>query len=184
MKNLYLIIGPSGSGKTTLEKNLRRAYNTKSVRSFTTRPPRRDGEEGHIFVTDKEFDNLGELAAFTEYNGYRYGVTKDILDTCDLYVIDPAGAFELATKYRDRKVCVIWLDIDRIRCAARMGMQGRAENDICDRIYYDEVAFSSYKLSSLVQIFGRNNVCILNANGSKDDVFMRAGMWINDKEAE
>ena len=103
MRNIYCIVGPSGSGKTTIAKRLELDYGLKSVASYTTRPPRYPDEEGHIFVNNEVFDGLEELCAFTEYNGYRYGVTPNMIDENDIYVIDPYGLRTLLDYYNGEK---------------------------------------------------------------------------------
>ena len=51
---LFLFVGKSASGKTTIANRLEEKYNHIQVQSYTTRPPRYEGEVGHIFVTDDE----------------------------------------------------------------------------------------------------------------------------------
>ena len=146
MKNLYLIIGPSGSGKTELAKRLTEDCSMNSVESYTTRPPRYPSEEGHIFITDEEFDQLGEMCAYTEYNGYRYGVTKDILDVSDVYVIDPAGAIYLANHYSGKPVRYIWLGTSPWVCYDRMIARGDNVAMAWTRLEYDKDAFGTTQL--------------------------------------
>lgn len=182
MKNLYLIIGPSGSGKTTLERNLAHCFDAKTVRSYTTRPPRRDGDTDHYYVTDAEFDALGELVAFTEYNGYRYGVTKDILDKSDFYVIDPAGALGLFERYKERPVFPIWIHVDPTRCAIRMAAQGRAEKDIIQRLDTDASAFDWNAFGNLAA--AGHPAYIIDGSERKDGMFLAAANFVSDMEKE
>ena len=86
MKNIYLIVAPSGAGKTTVTELLETNYGFKSIQSYTTRPPRYDGETGHIFVSDKDFDKLTDIVAFTEFAGNRYCATAQQVEEndCDL----------------------------------------------------------------------------------------------------
>ena len=74
-KPLFLFVGRSASGKTTIADMLAKEHGYKQVESYTTRKPRFDGERGHIFVSEEEFKNLGELAAYTYYNDNHYGTT-------------------------------------------------------------------------------------------------------------
>lgn len=142
MKNIYLIIGPSGSGKTTLTEALAKEHGLKTVWSYTTRPPRYEGEEGHIFVSDEEFDKLGEMCAYTEYNGYRYGVTSEIINQSDIYVIDPPGVEYMYDHYYGKKGMVpIFLDIDECVRARRMLDRGDNAKDVQKRILLDEKWF-------------------------------------------
>lgn len=147
MKNIYLIIGASGSGKTTVTELLAHDHGLKTVWSYTTRPPRYDGEEGHIFVSEEEFDRLGEMCAYTEYNGYRYGVTSEIIDQNDIYVIDPPGVSYLKQHYKGHKGLVtIFLDISEEIRRKRMEARGDDPEAIerrleMDRKWFDKSTF-------------------------------------------
>ena len=90
MKYIYCFVGPSGSGKSTIVEMLEQRGYT-AVSSYTDRPPRYPGEKGHVFLTPAEFDKLGELCAYTEFCGHRYGVTADQIRDNDLYIIDVDG---------------------------------------------------------------------------------------------
>lgn len=147
MKNIYLIVGPSGVGKTTLVEKLAADHGLKQVESYTTRQPRYPGESSHIFVSDKEFDKLGEMVAYTEYNGARYGVTSDIIDTYDLYVIDPFGVEYMLERYHGCKgVVVIWLLAESNEIRARMKARGDSKEQIDKRLAVDAKAFDRSKV--------------------------------------
>jgi guanylate kinase len=144
MKNVYLIIGPSGSGKTSIANELQDVYGFKTVESYTTRPPRYKGERGHIFVTDEEFDKLGEMVAYTEYNGYRYGVTAEIIDANDIYVIDPPGVKHMRKHYHGRKgIVTIGLEVSETIRALRMMNRGDPLSDILKRLEIDAQWFGN-----------------------------------------
>lgn len=149
-KPLYLLIGRSASGKTTIANILEEKYDYKSISSYTTRPPRYDGEEGHIFVDDATFDKLGELAGFVEYNGYRYGTTMQQVDEADIYVIDPIGAEYLLDKYTDRPICIIYFDASIPTRIHRMVDRGDSDNAIIRRLLQDEEYDWQSKLESTV----------------------------------
>lgn len=143
MKNIYCIVGPSGSGKTTISKILERDYGMKLVESYTTRPPRYPDEEGHIFVSDEEFDALGEMCAYTEYDGHRYGVTPDVIDQNDIYVIDPYGVKYLKRKYHGNKgVIAIRLFLSEEERIKRMVDRGDQNDKIVKRIMQDIASFA------------------------------------------
>ena len=146
--NIYLIIGPSGSGKTTLTEALAHEHGLMTVWSYTTRPPRFEGEEGHIFVSDEEFDKLGEMCAYTEYNGYRYGVTSEIIDQSNLYVIDPPGVQYMFEHYHGKKgIVTIFLDIDAHYRGTRMLKRGDSWNKMEERLKLDAEWFDPDKFS-------------------------------------
>ena len=93
MKNKFIVLlmGKSGSGKTTIADVLNKKYGWTSIQSYTTRSPRYPKETGHIFVTDEEFDALGEMVAYTEFAGARYCATTQQVEENQVYVIDPDG---------------------------------------------------------------------------------------------
>lgn len=143
MKNIYLIVGPSGSGKSTVADILEKKYRLKQVVSYTERPPRFEGETGHTFVSSEEFDKLENLCAFTEFDGYRYGVPAPMVDECDTYVIDPAGVRYMKEHYRGKKgVKVIGLYAAADVCKKRMLARGDAKEDVEARLKHDHKAFA------------------------------------------
>lgn len=150
MKNLYLIVGPSGSGKSVIADEMSNRFDGNVVQSCTDRPKRTEDETGHIFLSEKEFDELPPLVAYTVFSGHRYGVTSKQLDECDFYVIDPAGVIYLYKHYKgDKNIVVIGLttndDILKKRLKERDGHYLRRFHDrdvftksvmnlICDEI--------------------------------------------------
>lgn len=136
MKNIYLIVAPSGAGKTTITEILEEKYRLKSIQSYTTRPPRYEGETGHIFGSDEEFDKLKNMIAYIEFDGHRYCATADQVDTHDLYVIDPKGIDYLRSSYEGAKqIKVIYIDVSLIERYERM--RKRAERSC--KSYYEAV---------------------------------------------
>lgn len=106
----FLVIGRTASGKTYLAHKAAEKLGMRVVKSFTTRPPRPGEEENsdHYFVDSKE-NNINEkdnIVAYTEINGYKYWTTKDELDRCDIYVIDPNGVEYLKKQCGDDYVFV------------------------------------------------------------------------------
>lgn len=142
MKNLYCIVGPSGSGKTSAQTILEKVCQLDGVWSYTTRPPRYQDEPSHFFVSDEVFDALGPMVGYTEYNGYRYGVTAELLDRADFYVIDPAGLAILKERYHNKPIKVIWLEATETERAIRMLTRGDSIDKVFERITFDRAAFS------------------------------------------
>lgn len=138
---LYCIVGPSGSGKSTIVEKLNK-MGYKSPDSYTTRPKRSEDEKGHTFITEEEFDKLENMVAFTVFNGYRYCVTKEMLEGCDFYIIDPAGVKTLRKSGIEFKV--IGLAIDPIDCIERMSKRGDKDEDISSRVLHDQEAFKDF----------------------------------------
>lgn len=142
MSKILLLVGASGSGKTTVANELCRKYGLKQIDSYTTRPPRYDGEAFHTFVSDEEFDRLHDFVGYTEYNGYRYGATAEQAETHDIYVIDPAGVEYFRTAYHGSKeVFVAELIVDKSVRIDRMLQRGDGEENTAKRIAVDEKIF-------------------------------------------
>lgn len=142
MKNLYCIVGPSGSGKTTLVEALQKEYGYKVIESYITRPPRHDGETGHIFVSPDEFKELKDVYAYNQYDGYEYGVTAKQLEENDLYIVEPSGVEDLLKRYRGHKnIKVIGLNPDIEVLIERMKLRGDSDEKIIERLIEDADTF-------------------------------------------
>lgn len=113
MRSLLLILGASGSGKTTLCAELEKRYGLKSIPSYTTRQPRFEGEQGHTFITEDEFDKLEDILAYAETDNCRYAVTKEMFEDeqYSIYVIDMTGLKYLYKHYHgDRPIISVFID--------------------------------------------------------------------------
>ena len=167
---LFCFCGKSASGKTTLANLLEEKYECKQIQSYTTRPPRYDGETGHIFVSDNEFDNLGELAAYTEYNHYRYGTTFKQLEECDVYVIDPYGVETLLQKDINRPIVIIYFNATTYTRINRMLERGDCDTQIVARLLQDEKDDWLGQLNKLVWTSANalgKNVCMHEVNANQ-----------------
>lgn len=175
-KPLFLFVGKSASGKSTIANLLEQKYGYKQVQSYTTRPPRYDGEPGHIFVTKEEFGNLGELAAYTLYNSNEYGTTFKQLEECDIYVIDVPGVETLLQKNKiKRPICVIYFDTTVRTRINRMLERGASDMEIVSRLYHDEEYDWEKKLDSLIWYYTKIDnkdveLNLVNANDNKEAV--------------
>lgn len=175
-KPLFLFVGRSASGKTTIASLLEEKYGCKQVSSYTTRPPRYEGEVAHIFVSKEEFDALGEFAAYTLYNGNEYGTTFKQLEECDIYVIDVPGAETLLQKDKiNRPIIIIYFDATVCARINRMIDRGDSDMAIIARLLQDEKDDWHRQLESLVWHYENINkrdvqMHVINANGSLTDV--------------
>ena len=115
MRPIICILSKSGSGKTTLCTELEKRYGLKSIPSYTTRNPRFDGEQGHTFITEQEFDKLRDILAYAETDKCRYAVTKEMFEDekYSLYVVDMSGLKYLFKHYKGKRPIVsIYIDCD------------------------------------------------------------------------
>lgn len=138
--NLYCIVGKSGTGKTTLALELEK-LGFAVVESYTTRKPRFEGEKGHIFITEEEFDTLN-LITKVEFDGNKYGVTSELLDKADIFVVDPEGLRILKEQYNNKKIVSIYLDCPDNIIQQRMLQRGDSCEAVKQRTLNDKDKFS------------------------------------------
>lgn len=144
---LICIIGSSGSGKTTIVESLEMKYGLKSIQSYTTRPPRYEGEKGHIFCNQTAFDMLrNDIMAYTLFNGYEYCATRQQIETHDLYVVDYRGYEELLEKYKGNKIIIsVFIEASDSERIKRMLYRGDSIDKVMERIEHDKIAFKDVK---------------------------------------
>lgn len=134
-KILITITGRTGSGKSTLAKQLSQLFGINYVKSYTTRKPRDSEveESDHIFIDYDKFDAMskrGELIAETTINGNRYGITKEMLDDANIYVIDTYGLNEFYAKCGDEyHIIPLYMDIPMEICRNRFIYRGLMASD-------------------------------------------------------
>lgn len=186
---LYLFVGKSASGKTTIADILEQKCGYKQVYSYTTRKPRYDDEIGHIFISEEEFDNLGELVAYTEYDGNRYGTTAEQLDKCSIYVVDIPGVKSLLEKYKtNRPIYILYFDTTVYTRINRMLDRHDSDMAIISRLLQDEKDDWFKELDHLVwhyeHIINKDiELYSINANTNQDAIvemvqyYMEAMRW-------
>lgn len=169
---LYLFVGKSASGKTTVADLLESKYGFKQVWSLTTRPPRYEGETGHVFVSEEEFFNSGKLAAYTFYNDNHYGTTFDQLNECSIYVIDPKGVETLLSKYIGRPIVILYFNASVYTRIHRMLDRGDSDTQIIGRLLEDEKAdWETWLLNSMLYLDNEDvTLHNINADAHLDNV--------------
>ena len=173
MTPILLLLGASGSGKTTLCTELEKRYGLKSIPSYTTRKPRFDGEQGHTFITEDEFDKLKDILAYAETDNCRYAVTKEMLEDeqYSIYVIDMTGLKYLYEHYHgDRPIISVF-----ISCSATSRFKHMMDREdsrpyherlaaAIDRIEHDSLEFNKTDLINHV------NYRVENKEGEFDNL--------------
>lgn len=95
---LLILLGKSASGKTTLATKLCEKCGLSQINSYTTRPPRVKNEQGHIFVSEQDYEEMkqnGDVAIETQIAGYHYWPTVQQLYDNDIFVCDYIGLKKL-----------------------------------------------------------------------------------------
>ncbi|MBQ0142835.1 MAG: AAA family ATPase [Prevotellaceae bacterium] len=140
------MVGASGSGKTTICKELYRKYGLNSIESYTTRSPRYENEEGHIFIEDYEADEIlqtEEIVGYTEFNNNKYFATALQVQENQIYVIDVDGVEYFDEHYTGLKnVIMVYVDVDEETRYKRM-VCSRGEQSAKERIEYDAIVFKN-----------------------------------------
>ena len=136
---LFLFVGKSASGKTTIA-NMLEKDGYKQIASYTTRPPRYEGEKEHTFITEEEYSDLENIVASTLYNGYHYCTTLDQIQDVDIYVIDPAGVKTLIDNYNkiNRYIYILYFDASICNRIRRMMERHDSDTQIVGRLLQDE----------------------------------------------
>lgn len=143
-------MGESGTGKTTVAEILCKWYGLKQIQSYTTRPQRYPGEEGHIFLDKSKFTSFDDIrnhyptiAAEDLYDEELYFATTEQINDCDLYVVTPTGIRFLKTNYCGGKgVKVIRLKCSMFERIDRMSKRGDPDAKIYKRIQNDKIMFA------------------------------------------
>ena len=168
-KPLFLFVGKSASGKTTIA-NMLENEGYKQIASYTTRPPRFDNETGHVFISEKEFNNLNNVVAYTYYNNYRYCTTLEQVNDADIYVVDPSGVKTLLDNYSAlrRKVHIIYFDANVYSRINRMLIRNDSDTHIVGRLLTDE---ATNWIKDLVEInYNHNNVAKIQTVDANSDI--------------
>ena len=179
---LFLFVGKSASGKTTVADMLARDGYSQ-IASYTTRSPRYDGEIGHIFVTDEEYDKLENIMASTLYNGHRYCTTLEQVQEADLYVVDVPGVETLMQNYDrlNREVYVLYFSVDVYNRIRRMMDRGDNDSQIVSRLLTDEKEDWLDKLMDLNENRKLFTLKIVAANDPINIVYDRVKKYIASK---
>ena len=186
---IFLIVGCSGSGKTTITEQLEQKYGLKSIQSYTTRKPRYEGETGHIFISDEEFDKITDMVAYTEFDSKRYCATAEQVENNDLYIIDPKGVDFFMKAYKGSKTPKIIFISSNLttryeRMVGRAETKGKSHQEAIEsslaRIANDAEEFYDY-IQGQAWI---DYVCKNNSNDKLEDIVDKIFDYISSCESE
>lgn len=77
--------------------------NAQKILSYTTREPRFEGEQTHLFCTKEEFEQFDDLVATTCINDEYYGARSEQFDKdkVNVYVVDNKGVSDVLNAHID-----------------------------------------------------------------------------------
>lgn len=171
---LFCLLGASGSGKSVIADMLEEVYGLKVVRSYTTKPRRSSLDNTHTFVSEEEFNKL-DLLEQAQYSGYSYGTTAELLDSCDIHVIEPKGFLALQESYGTHRMMFgIHIYADAKTREKRMFKRGDAISEIERRLEIDNAWFANVEhLTSCVI----NNNADANLLSVVQEVYTYINRW-------
>ena len=180
-------MGRTCSGKTTLAKTVAATLHMKVLRSYTTRPMREEENEhtsDHIFISEDEVKLFeGKMAAYTEINGYKYFVTKDMIMEADIYVVDPNG-YKMLAEYVERKnmkikLVPIYIDVDVNDQERRYRARGNTRNEFWERYKSEAEQFSKFeKEMDTYNVQVIKNICFdFTVKRLKDYIYKKLYIW-------
>ncbi|MGL4850952.1 MAG: hypothetical protein ACRC28_18855 [Clostridium sp.] len=140
-KELILVVGKSASGKDYIVDKACDRYGMSKVISKTTRQPRYEGEDTHIFASEYIRDcEYYSAIAKTVFNGNYYWTTKKDLEGKDFYIIDPKGVESMDTE----NCIVIYLEIGLFTRIRQMFKRGDKIKNIISRLWNDRKEFKGF----------------------------------------
>jgi guanylate kinase len=147
MNGKLAIVGAAATGKDYLRKRMMSRGFVYGV-SCTTRPPRIGEVHGkdYYFISEEEFNvmiNRGEFVEWQEFNGCRYGLTKQEFEQCDVMILN-AEAVSLLDKEHRNRLFVIYLDIPENIRRERLGKRNDKNDSIDRRIQADNEQFRNF----------------------------------------
>ena len=162
-KTIITVAGRTAAGKSLIAKKLAERLGLEVLKSYTTRAPRPDEiadpeHADHIFVSEKEFDELKDIAAETKINGIRYCTTMEVLNKSDFYVIDPDGIDYLKKHHgMDFHIVQFYIYADENIREKRFLERGRTAVDFQQRCSSENEQFDKYEDSHGYDIIIFNN---------------------------
>lgn len=147
MTGKLAIVGPGASGKDYLRKRFMDRSFTFGV-SCTTRLPRETEVEGedYFFLSDEEFETKiknGEFVEWQSFKGWKYGITVDEFNRCDVMILNAEAVDLLSEEYRNR-LFVIYLNISEETRRSRLDSRKDINDEIERRIKADNDQFRNF----------------------------------------
>ena len=191
-KRLITVSAKSSAGKDTIVKMLKKIskdfefdIELKEVVSYSTRGKRANEVNGreHIFITDKEADELlesKEILAYTKIGDYKYFVTMDQLKDSNIYIIDPYGIKSLESDHPEIELFKIYIKTPFIKRVWRARKRSDFKTAYFKRVKSEYKQFHNYEKEKNYDLLINNSkqldihelICI----SSKCEKFIKMGL--------
>lgn len=155
---IIAICGKSASGKDTFAAwllSMLKAINipTNIIVSDTTRPPRRDEQDGidYHFLNENEFHNkinLGQYLEYSNFNGWFYGTDKQTIleNSVNIGIFNVDGISSLAMYANEFEIICVYLKCSLYRRLKRsVDREGRFKTEYLRRAKADYYDFKKIK---------------------------------------
>ena len=132
MNGKIIIVGPGGSGKDFLRKKMVNRGFEYGV-SFTSRPAREGESEGiDYYYRDENFFELNSdiFLEIQEFNGWKYGISKDEFSIKNLFILSPSGLRSLPKSIRNESFVIYLNPAEETRIER---LKGRNDADSVER---------------------------------------------------
>lgn len=147
MANKIVLVGKAASGKDHLRKRLIDRGLRYGI-SCTTRDPRPGEENGvdYWFISVERFMELvdaGEMIEYQMFNGWYYGITRDVFESSDVMIMNAEAVKMLDEEIRSQ-CTVIYLDIPLDIRVSRLMDRGDIQDPMARRLKADEDQFAGF----------------------------------------
>lgn len=106
VKYIYVICAKDKNSITTIIEELQALYGLRATKTHTTRPKKYQREGGYVF-TSEEFFKENIYVASANINSHKYGISKEEIETCDIFPCEAELAIEFSKKYIGKKLVKI-----------------------------------------------------------------------------
>ena len=130
----WVVIGPSGAGKSTLAASFVAGHpGYELVRTHTTRAPRGDEADTHVFVDDETFDAADYLGTIDVF-GARYGLPPFATDQTPIILLRVFALDQFTAVFGRPRVVQVEAPVDvLVRRLRARGSDDRADQDALAR---------------------------------------------------
>lgn len=144
----FLIVGRTSCGKDYFAKKLKDRGFT-FVKSYTTREPRTQDEDTHIFINPDEASDYTDRVAEHKIGNIEYFATREQVENADVYVINPDAIPQLANNMPETTFCVIHImapkDIAREKAIERAFDKDKAGELFDKRTEKEDAEFIAFE---------------------------------------